>query len=138
MTEQQFLLLLISVPALISGILVYLISGIYRQRTVTSLQQQLHTQQQSIAEKESRSQQMTTDLALARQHIDQLESTISTLEQRNLQIQQHHENTLQDYHQAHTALKQTYPISGTTRPILTALTGTGNRSQWDPLTSVEK
>ena len=106
LTEQQFLLLLISVPALISGILVYLISGIYRQRTVTSLQQQLHTQQQSIAEKESRSQQMTTDLALARQQIDQLESTISTLEQRNLQIQQHHENTLQDYHQAHTALKQ--------------------------------
>lgn len=106
LTEQQFLILLICVPALISGILVYIISSIYRHRAVIALQQQLHSQQQDLTEKDRLHQQMSTDLALTRQHIDQLESSITTLEQRNLLIQQHHEKTLDDYHQAHTALKQ--------------------------------
>jgi len=106
LTEQQFYLLLIIGPAVISAIVVYAITAIYRNRSIQTLSQQLDYSRNQLSDNENQLKQFTTDLALSHQHIEHLKTTIDELQQHRDSNQQKHENLAQQFHHAQTEIQK--------------------------------
>jgi len=109
-SEQQLYLLLICIPSLISGLIVYIISAYYRkQQRNEFIQQQLFNQQQ-LNELNNQLQKSSTDIALARQQIDQLELHNEQLLNDQQQIHQRNQTLIDQLHHSQSETKQLQTI----------------------------
>lgn len=86
LTEQQFYLLLICLPALISSIVVYGICAIFRERTVSQLREQNQDSLTQLQDLNDHFQDSATQNALAHQQIQHLRQSLSEISQRNNQL----------------------------------------------------
>jgi DNA recombination protein RmuC len=83
LTEQQFHLLLICLPALISSIVVYGICAIFRERTVSQLREQNKDTLSELQDLNDNFQDSATQNALAHQQIQHLRQSLSDIQQHN-------------------------------------------------------
>jgi DNA recombination protein RmuC len=83
LTEQQFYLLLICLPALISSIVVYGICAIFRERTVSQLREQNEDRLSELQDLNDNFQDSATQNALAHQQIQHLRQSLSDIQQHN-------------------------------------------------------
>lgn len=105
LTEQQFYLLLAIVPALISGILIYILTVSLRNRIITALREELLQQQQLTANLNINLHQAETRLAVKNQNILHLQSQSQELKQQFTDLQLNREKIIQQYHLAQTSIK---------------------------------
>lgn len=106
LTEQQFYLLLITIPALITGIVVYFFSTLSRNRIVASLNQALTLKRQALSDKELQLQKAATDLAVNNQQIDNLQQNLLELQQHRNDLQHKNEEIFQQFHVSQTEVKK--------------------------------
>ena len=106
LTEQQFYLLLIIGPALITAILTYAISALYRNRAIQRLNQRLEQQQSKLDDNESQLKQFTTDLALSHQQQEHQQITIDDLHHQHQALQQKYDHSQQQLHQTETRVER--------------------------------
>ncbi len=93
-------------PALITAIMVYAISSIYRNRAVQNLTRQLQSTQDQLSTEESQLKQFTTDLALSHQRIEHLQANIDDLIHQRDNVQRKLEDISQQFHLAQTEIKK--------------------------------
>jgi DNA recombination protein RmuC len=106
LTQQQFYLLLALGPALISAIVVYVISTYYRNRSVEKISQQLELNQQKLTAQENQLVHASTDLALSHQRAEHLQDSINNLHQLNTSIEKKYEASTEQFHLAQTEIKK--------------------------------
>jgi len=106
LTEQQFYLLLIIGPALITAIFVYALTAISRSRLAERYRQQIDSQQLSLNEQEHQLKQFTTDLALSHQQIEHLQTAITDQQNRNQELLGKYEALGDQFHHAQTDIKK--------------------------------
>lgn len=105
LTEQQFYLLLISVPALVTAIIVYALSNLQRQRIVDQLKQKISELELHIDAQHEQIHQSRTEHALDQQQIENLQHRIQQHEQERHQLQQRQEQLIDQLHQSQTDYK---------------------------------
>lgn len=106
LTEQQFYLLLISVPALVSAVLVYTLSAIARHRSQKRMNLELSFKQQQLAENTSQLQKMTTDLALSQQQVNNLQAMLRDTQHQHASEKHKNDELQQQLHRALTEIKK--------------------------------
>ncbi|MDJ0881706.1 MAG: DNA recombination protein RmuC [Gammaproteobacteria bacterium] len=106
LTEQQFYLLLILGPALLTAIIVYALGAFSRHRMIQKYQQQLESRQLSLDEQEQQLKQFTTDLALSHQELEHQRITIQEQQQKFQVLQDKFEVLNDHFHQAQTEIKR--------------------------------
>jgi DNA recombination protein RmuC len=105
LTDQQFYLLLAFVPALISAILVYVVTYTVRNRIIASLRQELQQQQQQITNQNINLHQAETRLAVKNQSLLHLQSQYQELKNQFSDLQLNREKVIQQFHLAQTSIK---------------------------------
>ena len=105
LSEQQFYILLATVPALITAILVYALTAYVQQRQRRKMQQSIAETGQQLKEREQDLHQFSTDLALKQQKIDGLNEALLELRQRGEQLQHKNESLTQQLHQEQTRME---------------------------------
>lgn len=105
LTEQQFYLLLIILPALLSGIIVYFITLSSRNRIIAKIDLDLSEQQQQLSLRLGQIQQLQTDLALNQQQIQNLQSIVAEQKLQRSELQQKNDLLLRQLHQSQTEVK---------------------------------
>ncbi len=106
LTEQQFYILLICGPALLSCIVVYAICAVYRNRAVSRLQQMLEQSNGEVQDANAQLQQASTQNALALQNIEHLQETLHELQKQHDRLSQRNEVLANDLNQAQNQAKQ--------------------------------
>ena len=106
LTEQQFYLLLICGPALLSCLVVYAICAIYRKRAVSRLQQTLQQSDAELQHAMTQLQQSTTQNALAQQNIEHLQKSLNELQTLHDRLSQRNDALIHDLNQAQNQAKQ--------------------------------
>jgi DNA recombination protein RmuC len=106
LTEQQFYLLLIILPALISSIAVYAICAIYRNRTLSQLHQQHESTLADLQDTIEQLQYGTTQNALAQQQIQYLKQSLNESQQQNDKIKKQNDQLLADLNKAQSLAQQ--------------------------------
>ena len=102
LTQQQFYLLLIIGPALVTAIIVYLLVNLQRQRIVNQLSKTLSEQEQNIALQLEEVHQYKTDHALAQQQIENLQHNIEQYQREQQELRRKQDELVQQLHQAQT------------------------------------
>ncbi|MDJ0832696.1 MAG: DNA recombination protein RmuC [Gammaproteobacteria bacterium] len=102
LTQQQFYLLLIIGPALITAIIVYVLANLQRQRSVSQLSKTLAEQEQNIALQLEELHQSKTDQALAQQQIENLQQSIAQYQREQQELRRKQDQLVQQLHQAQT------------------------------------
>ncbi len=100
LTEQQFYLLLICLPALISSIVVYGICAIYRERSIRQLQEQNEDTLNQLQDLKDHFQDSTTQNALSHQQIQHLQQSLSDIQQQNIQLTHQNDQLSSELHKA--------------------------------------
>jgi DNA recombination protein RmuC len=100
LTEQQFYLLLICLPALISSIVVYGICAIYRERSIRQLQEQNEDTLNQLQDLKDHFQDSTTQNALSHQQIQHLQQSLSDIQQQNIQLTHQNNQLSSELHKA--------------------------------------
>jgi DNA recombination protein RmuC len=106
LTEQQLYLLLISVPALISAVLVYTLSAIARHRYQNRTDTELFLKQQLIEENNSQLQGLKTELALSQQQSHNIQQHLDEIQRQNQTQTQKNEELQRQLHAALTEIKK--------------------------------
>ena len=102
LTQQQFYLLLIIGPALVTAIIVYLLASLQRQRMVGQLSKTLSEQEQNITLQLEELHQAKTDQALAQQQIETLRHSIEQYQHEQQELRRKQDELVQQLHQAQT------------------------------------
>lgn len=102
LTQQQFYLLLIIGPALVTAIIVYVLANLQRQRMVNQLSKTLSEQEQNISLQLDELHQYKTDHALARQQIETLQHSIEQYQREQQDLIRKQDELVQQLHQAQT------------------------------------
>ncbi len=102
LTQQQFYLLLIIGPALVTAIIVYLLASLQRQRMVGQLSKTLSEQEQNITLQLEELHQAKTDQALAQQQIETLRHSIDQYQHEQQELRRKQDELVQQLHQAQT------------------------------------
>mgnify|MGYP002063544850 CR=1 FL=1 len=105
LTEQQFYLLLIIVPALVTAIIVYALGSLQRQRIVDQLKQTMSGLEQQIDAQLEQIHEYKTEHALDQQRIENLQSGIQQHLQEQQQLRQKQEQLIEQLHQSQTDYK---------------------------------
>ena len=105
LTDQQFYYLLACVPALVTGILVYFLTVMHRNRIISSVQDELHQQHLITTNLNANLHQAETRLAVKNQNILNLQTQVQELKKHNSDLQLHREKIIQQYHLAQTTIK---------------------------------
>lgn len=100
LTEQQFYLLLIILPALLSSIIVYFVTLGSRNRIIAKINQDLSERQQQLSIRLGQIQQLQMDLALNQQQRDNLQSIVTEQKVQRSGLQQKNEMFQQQLHQS--------------------------------------
>ncbi len=105
LSEQQLYLLIITLPALLVGILVYVLVAFQRGRERREHAGQLADLQASLNGREARLQQFATDLALRQQRIESMQASADELRHEQQLLRQRNDELLQQLHRAQAALQ---------------------------------
>ncbi len=106
LTELQFILLLIFLSATISSFVAYLACVFFQNKKSRVLQHKLTSEMDLKAECESLLNKSITDLALSRQQIETLQTSISDLNRLRTSEQQKYETVLEQLNDARTEIKK--------------------------------
>ncbi len=106
LTEQQFYLLLICLPALISSIVVYGICAIFRERTVSQLREQNEDALTQLNDLNDHFQDSATQNALAHQQIQHLQQSFSDIQQQNNKLTHHNDQLSSELNKAQSLAQQ--------------------------------
>lgn len=106
LTEQQFYLLLICLPALISSIIVYGVCAIFRERALTQLSLQYDATLAELQDTSHQLQHSSTQNALAQQQILHQQQSLSDIQQQLEKLKQHNDLISAELHKSQSYAQQ--------------------------------